>query len=361
MYVPAAFAEADPAKLHAFIRRYSFAVLTSAGESGLVASHLPLLLDADAGPNGRLIGHMARANPQWRQVEGDVMAVFSGPHAYVSPSWYEESGTVPTWNYVAVHAYGTFEVVEEPDALMEILRRSVEAYESPRQAPWIFDESAPHVERMLGAIVGFRIEIARLEGKWKLSQNHPEGRRTRVIRALSEQSGEDSQAVAALMAESTMPVATGDRRELGMVIREPRGDDHSEWFRMRRALWDDCPDVDQVREMGAILDSDSEVVYFAERPDGGLCGFVEVALRSRADGCDSSPVGYIEGWHVDADMRRRGVGRSLFEAAESWARSRGCRQMASDAEHWNAVSQQAHRALGYEESARLVLFKKDMK
>jgi transcriptional regulator len=125
VYLPAAFAESDRAKLHGLIRRYSFAILTSRGEDGLIASHLPLLLDADAGPHGQLLGHMARANPQWRDVRGQVMAVFSGPHAYVSPSWYEEEGTVPTWNYVAVHAYGTFQVVQERSHLLDILRHLV--------------------------------------------------------------------------------------------------------------------------------------------------------------------------------------------------------------------------------------------
>ena len=132
MYVPAAFAEIDPTKLHEFMRRHSFAVLTSHGEEGLFASHLPVLLNAEAGPHGHLLGHMARGNPQWRGVRGEVMVVFSGPHVYVSPSWYEERGTVPTWNYVAVHAYGTFHVVEDGEGLLDILRRSVLTYESPK-------------------------------------------------------------------------------------------------------------------------------------------------------------------------------------------------------------------------------------
>lgn len=201
MYVPAAFAESDTPKLHDFMRRHSFAVLTSQGEGGLVAGHLPLLLDTDAGPHGHLIGHMARANPQWRGVRGEVLVVFSGPHAYVSPAWYEEPGTVPTWNYVTVHAYGTFRLVEDRDGLLDILRRTVTAYESPRPKPWSFDESEPNVERMLKAIVGFRIEIARLEGEWKLSQNHPEERRRRVVRALRVRPDEGSQSVARLMAD----------------------------------------------------------------------------------------------------------------------------------------------------------------
>jgi aminoglycoside 6'-N-acetyltransferase I len=144
------------------------------------------------------------------------------------------------------------------------------------------------------------------------------------------------------------------------MIRTYRDGDRAEWFRMRQALWDDCPDKQQEREIDEILSSDTEVVFFAERSSGGLCGFLEASLRSRADGCDSTPVGYIEGWYVDEDVRRRGVGRTLVDAAEAWALSRGCRQMASDAELWNTVSHQAHGAIGYKETARLVLFKKDL-
>src|SRR4051794_20234738 len=127
---------------------------------------------------------------------------------------------------------------------------------------------------------------------------------------------------------------------------------------MRRALWDDCPDDQQVREMREILASDTEAVFFAERPGGGLCGFVEAAIRPWAIGCEARPVGYVEGWYVDEDVRRRGVGRTLVVAAEEWARSKGCRQMTSDAELWTAVTPQPHGRLGYEETARLVLFKK---
>ena len=202
MYVPAAFAEHDPARLHDFIRRHGFATLVTHGEGGLVASHLPLLLDADAGPQGVLLGHMARANPQWRSIHGESMAVFHGPHAYISPAWYESRGTVPTWNYVAVHAYGDVRLVEDGDGLLDILRRSVAAYEGPRPEPWPFDESEPHVEGLLRAIVGFRIEITRLEGKWKLSQNHPEERRRKVIRALEARADDHSQAIGEMMEET---------------------------------------------------------------------------------------------------------------------------------------------------------------
>jgi aminoglycoside 6'-N-acetyltransferase I len=143
-------------------------------------------------------------------------------------------------------------------------------------------------------------------------------------------------------------------------IRSARPEDRAEWLRMRKALWEDCPGEQQVREMEEILAGDTEAVFVADRPEGRLCGFVEASIRPWAIGCDSTPVGYVEGWYVDEDVWRRGVGRALVQAAEAWARSRGCRQMASDAELWNTISHQAHGALGYEETARLVLFKKDL-
>jgi transcriptional regulator len=204
MYNPASFAEHDVSKLHAFLRRHSFATLVSSGEGGLVASHLPLLLDPGAGRLGHLLGHMARANPQWRQVEGEVLAIFQGPHTYISPSWYEESGMVPTWNYVAVHAYGTLQLVDRRGELLEILRHAVAFYEGPRPEPWSLDLEGERLEGLLRSIVGFRIEISRLEGKWKLSQNHPEERRRKVIRGLRQQSGDDSQEIATLM-EQRLP------------------------------------------------------------------------------------------------------------------------------------------------------------
>ena len=147
---------------------------------------------------------------------------------------------------------------------------------------------------------------------------------------------------------------------MSVVIRVARSDDRPEWLRMRRALWGDYPDERQVREMDEALGSDTEGVFVAERPGGALCGFLEASLRSRADGCESTPVGYIEGWYVDDDVRRQGVSRALVEAAEAWTRSKGCRQMASNADLWNETSHQAHGALGYRETARLVLFRKDL-
>ncbi len=202
MYVPAAFQEPDLTTLHRFIEGHSFALLCSPGEGAPFASHLPLLLDRQGPPLGALVGHVARANPQWRHADGQrVLAVFSGPHAYVSPAWYEAENVVPTWNYVAAHATGVFRAVHDRDALLEIVRSTVEAYEASRPRPWQLGERNDYLDRMLGGIVGFRIEIEALEGKWKLSQNHPAERREKIVRALREQGGEDAEAIARLMEE----------------------------------------------------------------------------------------------------------------------------------------------------------------
>jgi transcriptional regulator len=201
MYIPKVFNEPDQAKLHDFVERNSFALLVSQGDQRLIASHLPVLLDRASGPHGRLFGHMARANSQWREAAGEVLVVFSGPHAYISPAWYEAEGVVPTWNYVAVHAYGKLELVENRAGLLEILRKSVATFEGAPPAPWKFDESDNTLSKLLPAIVGFQIAITRIEGKWKLGQNRPEEQRQRVVRALESRTDEDSREIAALMKE----------------------------------------------------------------------------------------------------------------------------------------------------------------
>lgn len=205
MYIPSSFKVAEAAELHAFMRKFSFATLVTQGKGGMTATHLPLLLDADAGPNGTLLGHFARANPQWKTVEGEALVIFPGPHAYISPTWYETPGTVPTWNYVTVHAYGSMQLIEDRDGLHDILTRTTSVYERKMPEPWSYDATDPEIDMMLKAIVGFRIEITRLEGKAKLNQNHPEERRRKVIRALEAQGDDESRAVAELMAETLKP------------------------------------------------------------------------------------------------------------------------------------------------------------
>lgn len=200
MYIPPAFLESNLSTLHEFIERHSFGLLVSQFDGSPFATHLPFLLDRAGGTLGTLVGHVARTNPQWEQIlDQSVLAIFSGPHAYISPTWYEAERAVPTWNYVAVHAYGRVRLVEDDAGLLDIVRRSVEAYERSMPRPWTLGEVDTFVERMLKQIVGFRIEIERIEGKWKLNQNHPAERREKVVRALGERGDENSKAIADLM------------------------------------------------------------------------------------------------------------------------------------------------------------------
>ncbi len=178
MYLPSAFRQDDLAELHAQLQASPFALLTSAGAAGVQASHLPLLLAPDEGEFGTLYGHFARANPHWRDLQGsaEALAVFSGPDAYISPGWYpakaEHGKVVPTWNYIAVHARGPVELIEEPERLLQIVSRLSDQHESGRERPWaVSDAPREYLDSMLRAIVGFALPIRRLEGKWKLGQN----------------------------------------------------------------------------------------------------------------------------------------------------------------------------------------------
>ena len=202
VYVPPSFAETDLTKLQDAIEQYSFAVLTSAGGGELTASHLPLLLDRFPPPNGTLLGHMARANHHWRTAANQPsLAVFSGPHAYISPRWYEAERVVPTWNYVAVHVYGTLELIDDPVEILALLHRTVEHYESSLPEPWRLEDPPQFLEQLAQQIVAFRIPIDRIEGKWKLNQNHSPDRREKVIAALTKRPDAQSQAIAELMSE----------------------------------------------------------------------------------------------------------------------------------------------------------------
>ena len=178
MYLPSAFRQDDLAELHAQMQASPFALLTSAGAAGVQASHLPLLLAPDEGEFGTLYGHFARANPHWRDLQdgAEALTVFSGPDAYISPGWYpakaEHGKVVPTWNYIAVHARGPVELIEEPERLLQIVSRLSDQHESGRERPWaVSDAPRDYLDSMLRAIVGFALPIHRLEGKWKLGQN----------------------------------------------------------------------------------------------------------------------------------------------------------------------------------------------
>jgi transcriptional regulator len=203
MYIPPAFQELDQAKLFDAIERHSFGLLVSQLDGELFATHLPLLVDRQAGPSGQLLGHMARANPQWQRLNGQtVLAVFSGPHAYITPTWYEAENVVPTWNYVAVHVYGKCEVIDDDRATAKIVEDYVATFERNRPKPWTIDSDVTFFEKLVKMVVGFRIKISRIEGKWKLSQNHPTERREKVARQLAEENHIDDQAIGRLMAET---------------------------------------------------------------------------------------------------------------------------------------------------------------
>jgi len=185
LYVPDHFRLDDGERLVEFIGRHGFATLVSSGAAGLHVSHVPLVAERDASGKVRLLGHVARANPQWQALEqaSQVLAIFHGPHAYVSPGWYEQHPAVPTWNYAVVHAHGTARLMDEAE-LHELLITLSSQYESHRPRPWKMSAlPADFVTALLKAIVGFEIEVERLEGKFKLSQNRP-GEVGRVIDAL---------------------------------------------------------------------------------------------------------------------------------------------------------------------------------
>ncbi len=206
MYLPAAFNEDRIDVMHAFMRETAFATLVTPTGATLIASHLPLLIDAAPEPFGKLRGHVARANPHWRALaeRGESLAIFVGPQSYVSPNWYpskrEHGKVVPTWNYVAVHAYGTARTVEDRDWLRRLVEDLTGLHESGFAAPWRVGDAPPEfIEGMLKGIVGFEIELTRVEGKWKLSQNRPAADRDGTIAGLRQRSDPASLSVAAAM------------------------------------------------------------------------------------------------------------------------------------------------------------------
>jgi transcriptional regulator len=192
MYVPPAFREDDLAALHGMMRDAGLANLVTSTAEGLIATPLPLFLAPDEGPYGTLYGHVARANPQWKlPPTADAMALFAGPDAYVSPSWYpsklEHQKVVPTWNYIAVHAYGPVEFFEDAGRLLDVVTRLTSLHETSRAKPWaVTDAPEAFIRTQLRGIIGLRLPIARLEGKRKMSQNRSAEDRAGVAAGLAE-------------------------------------------------------------------------------------------------------------------------------------------------------------------------------
>lgn len=203
MYIPPSFRVDDTQTIHQFIKQNPFATLITNGPDGLFASHAPLLLRFEE-DRAFLIGHLARANKQWQHFEGgEVLAIFHGPHAYISPSWYANKVAVPTWNYAAVHVYGRATLITDASELEKLLDEMVEHFEAGIKNPSQSELSREMKENLMKAIVGFRIEITRLEGKWKLGQNRSEADIHSVFQALA-QGNADEQKVAHLMVEENL-------------------------------------------------------------------------------------------------------------------------------------------------------------
>ncbi|MGG1397602.1 FMN-binding negative transcriptional regulator [Bacillus salipaludis] len=197
MYIPKHFQLDDEEMIYDFIQKYSFATLFSQHNGEPYATHLPLTLNKD---EYALYGHFARPNEQWKDVEGQqALAVFQGPHCYISPSWYETMKAVPTWNYVSIHIYGKMEIVEDPKVIYDSLNDMVKKYESTDSPYNLSNVDSSYIEGMRKGIVAFRLNITKIEAKAKLSQNHPVDRQELIIKQLENTSQQDNIKVAALM------------------------------------------------------------------------------------------------------------------------------------------------------------------
>jgi transcriptional regulator len=202
MYIPTQFRIEDLPEIHAAMRATRLASLVTMGAEGLMATPLPMMLDPADGPFGTLHAHVAKANPQWRTSgAGEGMVIFSGPDAYVSPSLYpskqRDGKVVPTWNYVAVHAYGIPEFFEDAVPLLDVVRRLTDLHEGKRADPWaVSDAPESFIQSQLKGIVGVRLRITRLEGKRKVSQNRQPEDRAGVKAGLGASDSLDDRAIA---------------------------------------------------------------------------------------------------------------------------------------------------------------------
>ena len=210
MYCPAHFAESRPEALHALMREHPLATLVTMGEGGLNADHIPLMLETSTDGTLVLRGHVARANPAWKSAKGEALAIFHGPQAYITPSWYptkqEHGKAVPTWNYATVHARGSLHFIHDADWLRTQVEKLTQQQESAFAEPWaVSDAPADYIEKMLAAIVGVELTITSLEGKWKVSQNQPDGNRSGAVRGLQSINTDEAMRMAQLISQNEAP------------------------------------------------------------------------------------------------------------------------------------------------------------
>ncbi len=201
MYIPSSFRNDDLRAVHALIMDYNFGTLFSRHDGRPCATHIPVLIDPGAGPKGTLAAHMARANPHWKGFEDgeEVLVMFQGPHSYISPAWYRNQKTVPTWNYAAVHAYGVPRLITDPADLRFLIEKLVRYHESQVGNLWDIRQAESIMDANLRGIVGFEIPIARIDGKFKFNQNLPAADREGVVRALEKSADQIQRAVASIM------------------------------------------------------------------------------------------------------------------------------------------------------------------
>ena len=197
MYIPAYFKIKEETLAFDIMKEHSFATLFSQHNGMPFATHLPLILNKD---NSYLYGHFARPNPQWKDINNQkVLAIFHGPHCYISPSWYETNKAVPTWNYVTVHVYGEAELIEDEHELMSSIHDMVLKHEAPDSLYSLEDVDAEFLFGMNKGVQGFKIKITKIEGKAKLSQNHPLQRQELIVNQLEQISNTDEQQISLLM------------------------------------------------------------------------------------------------------------------------------------------------------------------
>jgi transcriptional regulator len=210
MYIPAANRVDDKTRINSFIQGNGFATVVTQNDGRLWASHLPVLFDEATGGHGILRSHMARANGQWRHFESnqEVLCIFHGPHAYVSPSSYVMQETVPTWNYAVVHVYGMPKVVEDAAVLLQIVTDTTTKYESRRPIPWKITLPDVALAAMLNAIVGFTIQITRIEAKFKLGQNRSQADQNGMLRDLHASPDPGSQQLAGFISAQNATAKT---------------------------------------------------------------------------------------------------------------------------------------------------------